>query len=139
MALEILDFQGIKSLGITRDAMEDFGVPMVRSRSAVKYGAIFGEGCIKVLGLDGSYSWDGEYNPSMGLFGQKAAIPGEPLVIVPSELEALKLASAGVHNTVCLAQPDKNDAVTFDILIDGLKTVSDTILVWQGTSFENSF
>jgi twinkle protein len=79
--------------------------------------------------------WDGDYDANYGLFGQRAITPGEPITIVPTELEALKLASIG-KNAVCLSKPEALDSVTMTILADNLKSISREIYVWNESSFD---
>jgi hypothetical protein len=132
--LEILEYTGLKALGITAKACERYLVPQVKTRFGIKLGAVFSESCTKILNPDGGYFWEGDYDPNYGLFGQKAVPPKAPVVLCASDLEALKLASLGVP-AVCLAEPKQTDIITFSILADNLALVADAIHVWQASSF----
>lgn len=132
--MDILEFTSIKPLGITKDACERYNVPQIKTKSGIKLGAIFSDTCCRAFNTDGSGFWLGDYDPNLGLFGQKAVVPGEPVIIVASELEALKVASLG-FNAVSLAEPKQTDSLTFSILSDNLGTLTDTLWVWTESTF----
>lgn len=134
--LEILEYTGIESLGITRAACERYMVPRVKTRMGIKLGAVFSDVCTKLLSPDGGFVWEGDYDPNMGLFGQKTlgVKTNSPKVLCASDLEVLKLASCGVE-AFCLAEPRATDEITLGILADNLSLITKEIYVWQGSSF----
>ena len=129
--MEILDFQDIPALGISKEACEKYDVPMVKTRQGVKLGACYGPYCTKILNLTGGHWWEGDYDPQYGLFGQKAITPDEPCIVVLNEIEVLKLASLG-YPAICLASLKAIDEVSLTILADNFSLVTTELWVWKG-------
>lgn len=132
--MDILEYKGIPQLKISKEACERYTVPQARTKHGIRLAAVFSESCYKILGFDGSNDWDGIYDPNYGLFGQKAVMPDKPVVLVASELEALRLASVGLQ-AICVPMNKTIDPLTMSILIDQLKLVTKEIHVWEGTLF----
>lgn len=135
--MEILEYTGVKALGITEEACRRYSVPQVKTRFGIKLGAMFSPSCFKILDTNGSSYWEGTYDAGFGLFGQKAVEPGGKIFIVATEIEALKLASLG-FDAVCLAEPKQLDAVTLTILADNLQMVASSLWVWTESTFKKA-
>lgn len=133
--MDILGYIGIKGLGVTDRLCERYGLAQVKIKSGIKFAAIFSPDCAKILGLDGTSMWYGDYDPSLGLFGQKAVIPKQPAVIVATEFEALQLAANG-GNAVSMSSKDV-DSLSLGVLADSLAGVTTELWVWQ-ESLSNS-
>lgn len=133
----ILDAPQIRPLNITTEACESYNVRNVKLSKGMgtKMGALFSEDCLKVINLDGTTAWVGDYTPEFGLFGQKVIEPGVPAVLVASELEALRLYSAGIK-ACCLPVTDL-DPLTISILADNLALVTTRLVVWPESQFSN--
>lgn len=130
-----LGYVSLKPLGVTAEACKLMGVPQVRTPNGIKLGVKLSEGCSKILNMDGSYYWSGQYEPDMGLVGTKGIETGSKVVLVASDLEALKLTSLGVR-AVCLAEPKAVDSLTLDILADQLGALTSQVIIWPETGFK---
>lgn len=131
--MQIIGFKPLPVLKITEPALKRYNVPLVKTKFGPSYAAVFSDKCYKKLNPNGTYFWEGHYDPNMGLFGQKAIEPGKPAILVGNEWEALRLASLG-YNAMCLAEPKLNDDVSFSILADNLKIVTKELHVYPTSS-----
>lgn len=138
------DVKPIPAWRCSAEACEKLQVLQCKMHGLTKSVAVFSENCYKVLQLDGSYFWinstggPGEYDPTLGLFGQRAAKPGEPLILVATEQEALRLVTLGFQ-AVCLAEPKLLEPGALEVLMEQVQTVTTDLRIWGHSGFTQRF
>lgn len=133
----------LTAIGIDPIVLERYGIVEARSSVGRRIAAPYLDDCVKLLGFDGSYVWDGGYTPEAGLFGQRQALC-KTLILCAHEFEALKVQSDivkmkldGEYAAVAVPTKETLDQLSLSILLDSLRVVCTTLLVWHGTGFSS--